>query len=138
MNQMNMKKIYIVAGMIFFIGLLAKPVKTTAQSEEDLAAFLQAGSEDASKLMEAYMQPVVRSISYGMAGGWYTTAKPHKTLGFDLSITMNAAFIPDSEDYFDPNKLNLVTTDYDGARANSSGTFDPTKKAPTLFGPKDQ
>jgi hypothetical protein len=138
MNRINMKKIYIVAGMIFLMGLLTKPVQTIAQSEEDLAAFLQAGGEDASKLMEAYMQPVVRSLSYGMAGGWYTTGKTHKTLGFDLSITMNAAFIPDSEDYFDPTKLNLVTTVYDGARPNSSGTFDPAKKAPTLFGPKDQ
>lgn len=137
MNPIYMKKIYIIAGLIFFIGLV-KPVITNAQNEEDLAAFLQAGEEDASKLMEAYLKPVVKSFSYGMAGGWYTTAKPHKSLGFDLSFTMNMAFIPSSDNYFNPNKLNLSATTYDGSRPNSSSSFDPSRNAPTIFGPKDQ
>lgn len=115
------------------------PMKTVAQNEDDIAAFLLAG-EDASKLIEAYMQPMVKSISYGMTGGWYTTAKAHKSLGFDLSITFNAGFIPSSENFFDPNKLNLSEfTTYDGARNNgSTDIFDPTRKAPTIFGPKDE
>jgi len=138
-TPMYMKKIYRVACLLFLLAGLAMPAKTIAQGEEDLSAFLMAG-EDASKLIEAYMQPVVKSISYGMTGGWYTTAKAHKTLGFDLSFTVNSAFIPSSENFFNPEKLNLSSnTTYDGARDKDSGApFDPTRKAPTIFGPKDE
>ncbi|HEU5289673.1 MAG TPA: DUF6588 family protein [Cyclobacteriaceae bacterium] len=136
-----MKKICMIAGMIFLIGFLAKPSAAIAQAgEEDLAAFLEASEADASKLITAYLQPVVRSLSYSMTGGWYTTAKAHSTLGFDLSISVNAAFIPTAENFFDPNKLGLsASTVYNGARDNgSTGPFNPSRKAPTIFGPKDE
>ncbi len=133
-----MKKIYCAVCSLFLLISLAMPVKTVAQNEEDIAAFLSAGA-DASKLIEAYTQPMVRSVSYGMTSGWYTTAKAHKPLGFDLSITLNASFIPSAENFFDPNKLNLSEyTHYDGAWNDATATYDPNKKAPTLFGSKDK
>lgn len=136
---MYMKKIYRIAFPLFLTAGLAMPICTIAQGEEDLSAFLEAGAKDASKLIEAYSEPMVKSISYGMTGGWYTTAKAHKTLGFDLSVTINAAFMPSSENFFNPNKLNFENTTYLGARPNgSSGAYDDTRKAPTMFGPKDE
>ncbi len=103
-----------------------------AQNQEDIAAFLSASKEDASKLVEAYLQPTVKSISYGMTGGWYNTAATHKSLGFDLGISVNLATIPSSESYFNPNKLGLQTTTFNGNIDN------PGKGAPTFFGPKDE
>jgi hypothetical protein len=134
-----MKKICIMAVTILLVGLVAKPSLVVAQAdEEDLAAFLEASEADASKLISAYLQPVVRSLSYSMTGGWYTTAKAHSSLGFDLSISVNAAFIPTAENFFDPNKLGLSSTVYVGGRPDGSALpFDPTRKAPTIFGPKD-
>src|SRR5688572_22539402 len=135
-----MKKTYLAGIIIFLTGLFVQPTAAIAQTEEDIAAFLEASEEDAEKLIDAYLQPFIRSLSFGMTGGWYTTAKAHSTLGFDLSITANMAFIPTSENFFDPNKLGLTpATEYEGARDNGSGdTFDPTRKAPTIFGPKDE
>lgn len=137
-----MKKIYIAGILILLSGLVVKPITTNAQGEEDIAAFLEANEADAEKLIGAYLQPVIRSLSYGMAGGWYTTAKAHSTLGFDLSFTVNMAFIPTSENFFDPTKLGLTAnTVYNGARPDGSPgatPFDPTKPAPTIFGPKDE
>src|SRR5690349_15096496 len=134
-----MKKTYLAGIVIFLIGLFVQPAKAIAQTEEDIASFLKASQADADKLIGAYLQPFVRSMSYGMAGGWYTTAKAHSTLGFDLSISVNAAFIPTSENFFDPNKLGLSSaTVYNGARDGNGQPFDPTRKAPTIFGPKDQ
>lgn len=134
-----MNKIYRISRFLFVIIGLTIPMKMLAQSEGDFSSFLMAG-KDASKLIEAYAQPMVKSISYGMTSGWYTTAKAHKTLGFDLSVTLNASFMPSSENFFDPNKLNLSSnTIYNGARPNgSSGAFDPTKKAPTVFGSNNE
>lgn len=135
MNTRN--KISLLA---FVLLVIVSPLRLAAQNEEDLANFLKAGEEDASKLMTAYLEPIVKSMSYGMAGGWYHTAKPHKSLGIDVGVSMNLAFIPTSDNFFDPNKLNLSTnTTYLGARPNGSGaSYDPTRKAPTIFGPKDE
>lgn len=135
-----MKKTYIAGILIFLCGLVALPVTTKAQTEEDIAEFLEANAADADKLIGAYLQPFIRSISYGMAGGWYTTAKAHSTLGFDLSVSVNAAFIPSSENFFDPRTIGLTpSTVYDGARPDgSSAAFDPNRPAPTIFGPKDE
>ena len=47
--------------------------------------------------MNAYLNPVIEGLSYGFNGGWYNTAKAHKTLGFDLGVSMNAVFIPTSK-----------------------------------------
>lgn len=107
------------------------PSITLAQNVEDISIFLNAG-EDASKLLSAYLDPTVRSLSYGMTGNWYTTAATHKSLGIDFSISGNVAFIPTSANYFDPAKLNMSVTTFNGNIDN------PGKGAPTFFGPKDR
>lgn len=111
--------------------IVLAPCLAIAQNQEDISLFLSAGKEDASKLMEAYFTPVVKSVSYGMAAGWATTAKTHKTFGVDIGVSINTAFIPKSEDYFDPRKLGL-----------SSGTIFTSSAsnglAPTFMGPDDE
>jgi hypothetical protein len=103
---------------------------TYAQNEEDLANFLKAGAEDASQLVQEYVKPVVTGVSYGMTGGWYHTAKPHKPFGIDLGVSVNLAFIPTSDNYFDPNKFLSSSTTF-------SNLSNPGSGAPTIFGPKD-
>lgn len=129
-----MKKIYIL-GVVFVLAcLMARPYHAVAQNEQDLAAFLEAGEEDASRLINAYLNPIVKSLSYGMAGGWYTTAKAHKPLGFDVSVSMNLAFIPSSENYFNPNNIGL-SSNFDSFTNTTRGN---DTQAPTIVGPKDE
>jgi hypothetical protein len=97
------------------------------QDERDLVEYLKAGQSDASKLIGAYINPAVEGMSYAMNGGWYHTAKAHKSLGFDLGVSINAVFIPTSKNYFDPNSLGLQV-----AEAVPAGA-----KAPTIAGPKE-
>lgn len=113
---------------IIFISMILLPLFTYAQDENDIVKFLKAGPQDASKLMNAYLNPMIEGLSYGFNGGWYTTAKAHKTLGFDIGFSINAVFIPSSKNYFTPGDLNLSTTDL---VSPSSG------KAPTIIGPSD-
>lgn len=115
---------------------------SVAQNQEDIAIFLNAGGKDASKLIEAYLEPTVKSLSYGMTGNWYNTAATHKTFGVDFGVSVNLAMIPTSEDFFDPNKLGLSVTNYEGAKDqkdkdDDSVPYDPTRKAPTFFGSND-
>jgi len=87
--------------------LLLFSVTAKAQNASDMSSFLAAAPADASKLMTAYMTPVVKSLSYGLTGGWYHTAQAHKTAGVDVGISINAVFIPTSDNYFTPGSLGL-------------------------------
>ena len=64
-------------------------------------------SDDASLLMENYTNPVIRGLMSDMNNGWYTTAKTHKKLGFDVTITANVALVPKSDEMF-----AFIPTDY--------------------------
>jgi hypothetical protein len=107
---------------------ISLPFFSYAQDESDLIEFLNAGPKDASKLMNAYLNPVIEGLSYGFNGGWYTTAKAHKPLGFDIGVSLNAVFIPSSKNYFKPADLNLDV---------AMLTSPTTGKAPTIAGPED-
>ncbi len=48
--------------------------------------FPYSGPQDASELIQAYLDPAIEGLSYGFNGGWYSSAKTHKTLGFDLGV----------------------------------------------------
>ncbi len=112
--------------------LMLCSVTAEAQNASDMSSFLSAAPADASKLMSAYMTPVVKSLSYGLTGGWYHTAKAHKTAGIDIGISINAVFIPTSDNYFTPGSLGLKTIT--GFNNSTTGT----KQAPTIVGPNDQ
>jgi hypothetical protein len=83
--------------------------------------------------MTAYMTPVVKSLSYGLTGGWYHTAKAHKTAGVDVGISINAVFIPTSDNYFNPNTLGLKAI-----TGFNNTTLGSTTQAPTVVGPNDK
>ncbi|MFZ6013650.1 MAG: DUF6588 family protein [Bacteroidota bacterium] len=122
------RKLVCIAAIVF--GCLLMPGWASAQNEEDLAQFLKAKREDASNLVEAYMSPIVKGISYGMSQGWYHTAKAHKTLGFDLGVSVNVVNFPKSDNYFDPKTFLTSSTVFTSSASNGL--------APTVIGPKDQ
>ncbi len=57
-------------------------------------------ADDASLLAENYLNPAMVGLMYSMNGGWATTAKVHKKFGFDLTIGINASFVPDNAKTF--------------------------------------
>ena len=72
---------------------------TTISKAQELESILIA-SDDASLLMQNYVNPVMKGLMYDMNGGWFTTAKTHKKFGFDITINANVAFVPDSDQMF--------------------------------------
>ncbi len=75
---------------------------------EQVGNMLKAGVEDADKVLNAYLDPLGKGWGYDMGGGWYNSAKPHKTLGFDLTLTVMLAKVPESGRTFNLNDLNLT------------------------------
>lgn len=85
-----MKKIFAVVIIITSMQLI---------KAQELESILLA-ADDASLLAENYLNPAMVGLMYSMNGGWATTAKVHKKFGFDLTIGVNASFVPDNAKTF--------------------------------------
>jgi len=72
---------------------------TQISKAQELESIILA-ADDASKLTENYISPVMKGFMYSMNGGWYTTAKTHQQYGFDVTINANVSFVPSSDEVF--------------------------------------
>lgn len=106
-----MKKIILI--MTLFLA-------TQVSQAQELESILLA-ADDASKLTEGYINPAMKGLMYSMNGGWATTAKVHKTLGFDLTISASASFVPDADQMF-----AFVQSDYQYLTLPNGETSLPT------------
>ncbi|MDX1830308.1 MAG: DUF6588 family protein [Lutibacter sp.] len=79
--------------------LILTLVLSYSAKSQDLDVLLKAG-DDASLLFQNYMTPVMNGMSYSLNDGWYTAAKTHKKLGFDLTINISTAIVPKSSRTF--------------------------------------
>lgn len=114
-----------VSGAILFFGF------NQVNAQDDLDQLLDAGIEDATVLIEGYVDPFMKGFGTGLSNGWYNTAKAHKSLGFDLTVTANIAYVPDKDMFYNVNKLNLQTVELDDAAY-------PDGNIPTMFGPDSE
>lgn len=112
--------------VLSFITLLSAPLSLFAQGDMDV--YLKAGADDASKMIESYISPLMKGFGYGINNGWYNTAKSHKTLGFDLTVTAHMVFAPKNSQYFTFNNAH-----YNNIRL-APGESD---QLPTAFGPNE-
>jgi hypothetical protein len=108
---------------------------TASFAQDDVDQLLKESVEDGEKLINAYVSPLMNSVSSGLNQGWYNTAKPHKIAGFDLTVTVSAMKIPDEEIFYDVNKLNLQQIEMD---PTSPDYTTEAANAPTIFGPEDR
>ena len=74
----------------------------------DLENLIKGSKEDANYLMQGYVSPVLNGIGYGLNQGWYNTAKPHKTLGIDLTVTVSLVTVPASEQNYTVDNTKLT------------------------------
>ena len=103
---------------LFFICTIFLGVNTT--NAQELESILLA-SDDASRLLENYLNPVMKGLMTSMNNGWYSTAKTHKKLGFDITIGASAAFTPDKDQMF-----QFVADQYEFISVADGGTRIPT------------
>ena len=56
--------------------------------------------QEGKQLIENYLSPLGQALGTGLNNGWFTTAKPHKLLGFDLTLSVTPVLIPESSKSF--------------------------------------
>ena len=79
-----MKKLLAI---LFFISLQTAVAQTTEIKEVE-------------KLVTNYISPLPHALGAGLNNAWWTTAKPHKKLGFDISLSITPIIIPDADKSF--------------------------------------
>jgi hypothetical protein len=109
--------------VLIFISVFA--LSFNAKAQDGMEAILLADPADANKLLDAYINPAMTGLIYGMNSGWYHTAKVHKTLGFDITIGLNASIVPSENEIFRFADLGLTSV------TSTSAT------SPTIGGPKN-
>lgn len=120
-----MKKYLLI--LIYFFSIPLAYAQTNL--EELFQAEGEIAADDAKKLLKGYFNPLVKGFGYGMANGWNNTAKVHQPLGFDLTVTVNAATVPNKDLFYDIAALNLQRVDLISVNGVSASA------APTIFGP---
>ena len=56
--------------------------------------------QEGKQLIESYLSPLGQALGTGLNNSWFTTAKPHKLLGFDLTLSVTPVLIPETSQSF--------------------------------------
>ena len=79
-------------------------------SQSGFESILLAVESDSKKLFQGYISPLMKGAIYSSNGGWYNSAKVHNKLGVDLSLRLNASFVPLSDQIFSISNLEFITS----------------------------
>lgn len=127
-----MKKLLVLIFLLGFVKI------TFAQS--DVIEYLKAGTEDASVLIQPYLNPFASGLGDGLNNGWYYTAETHKRLGFDFSVSVSAVKVPSSAKTYDLGQLsfqNIQLADPADAIAPTIAGDDRSGPLLNLLNPND-
>ncbi len=127
-----MKKKCFTGGMIVFVLLAINSFQVKSQTE--IVEFIQGGIGDGEKLIQAYLEPLGNGMGANLNGGWYNTAKVHRTLGFDITFTITTALVPESATIFDVTQLELQSVELKPGDPPLAPTFaGGTDRGPALI-----
>ncbi|MDX1639414.1 MAG: DUF6588 family protein [Balneolaceae bacterium] len=97
---------------IMVLILFAGSVMPAQAQFDDAGEILRAGQQDANILLEQYLKPVGKGFGADLNSGWFSTAKTHATLGFDITLNVGAAVVPSSDQMFNVEDLPLQEVEY--------------------------
>jgi len=98
-----MKNPYVKAILAFLLFAFA----TRANAQKDVGNLFVSGPADATKLINAYFDPLYKGLGQGLNDGWSNTAKSKGFLKFEVRVSASAAFVPQSARTYDVNTLGL-------------------------------
>ncbi len=110
-----MKKLLLIASIVLFCG-------EKSYSQINIGKLLNASIKDANLLAQPYLKPYGEMLGVGLNSGWYNSAKPHRLLGFDLTVTGSYIKAPSNSTYFDLNNIQLNNLKLVGASPSIAPT----------------
>ncbi|WP_443946353.1 DUF6588 family protein [Pedobacter sp. AW1-32] len=91
-------------------------------AQTDVGALFKSGPQDATKLINAYFDPLYKGLGVGLSDGWTNTAKSKGFLRFEVRVSAGTAFVPQGNRSYDVNTLGLQNI----RPATGSGSVGPT------------
>ncbi len=80
-----------------------------ASNAQDIGQILAGSKPDANKYLSSYLEPFGKGEIMNMGRGWFNTARVHKKLGFDLTISAQLAIVPSSSQNFTFNNADYAS-----------------------------
>lgn len=118
--------------LILTVLLVAPVIRLKAQG--GFEQLIKAGPGDATRLVEAYGNPLLKGFGLGMNSGWTNSAKTLGFLHFEIRVTGTAVIVPSRDKSFDVTKIGLSSNI---GPANPNLVVSPTFSGNTdLDGPK--
>jgi hypothetical protein len=105
-----------------FLKMIVFMVLITPRAEaqlDDSGDFIRAGIDDANTLFHSYLEPLGEGFGAGLNSGWVQSARPHSLFGFNLSLRVSGAIVPDAKRTFDVTSLALQNIQYANEPGNS-------------------
>ncbi len=91
----------------------------------DAGEILRTSTEDANLLMQNYFKPLGKGFGSNLNSGWVNSAKPYRTLGFDLRIDASVALVPGADEIFNVATIGLSpNVQIDGNPVTSTAVGD--------------
>lgn len=99
-----MKKFLHSILVLGFTLLAFSPVKAQVN---DVGELLRGGLSDSNLLLENYLKPYANGFGADLNTGWNNSARPYRTLGFDVKVSAALAFVPTRDKSFDVAALQF-------------------------------
>lgn len=81
----------------FLFLFLVAAINTKAQ---DIGQIIAGSKADANQYLNTYLEPFGKGEILNMGRGWFNSAKVHKKLGFDISVSAQLAVVPSDKQSF--------------------------------------
>ena len=79
----------------------------SAKAQDGISELLKTAPGDATKLLNAYANPLFKGFGTGLNNGWTNTAKTKSLLHFDLRVSASGVFVPTADKSFNVNNIGL-------------------------------
>lgn len=84
---------------------------------------LLSGVNDANLLLKEYLRPFGNGFGADLNSGWVNSARPYRTLGFDLRVSVAGAYVPVGDRSFLVDNLEFENLQRVGGPAESQTSF---------------
>lgn len=102
-----MKIRYRLLVVLLIVGFMGIGTSSSFAQVGDIGRILQSSAEDANILVKQYLKPFGSGFGASLNSGWTNTAQPHKTLGFDITVSAGLAVVPSGDKTFDISNIGL-------------------------------
>jgi hypothetical protein len=92
---------------VFFTAIILMVSALKVSAQNGFSGLIKSGPGDATRLFDAYADPLFKGFGVGMNSGWNNSAKTKDKLRFDVRITASAAFVPSGDKSFDVTQIGL-------------------------------